>query len=263
MTNSVIKPEEKKDLNASSNKKPDEKRVTINENKNNESIGGNRSYLDSLNSRVGKQSQSYFYGKDVNGSSIIKTDNNNSVADKPATNTSENYGRVSHINTIRETYADGSVYEGEKQAGLRHGKGKFYYSDGGMYDGEWFAGSIEGYGTLFYAGGQKAYEGRWINDKFDGKGTLFNENPLPLSKPFDYTNFETLGQEWIKYEGDFVRDNKDGRGTLYLTNGERYEGQFRDDTIHGYGTFYKKDGACIIGQWKSNKLFSAESSVFT
>ena len=29
---------------------------------------------------------------------------------------------------VRETYEDGSVYEGEKYGGKREGQGKFYYS---------------------------------------------------------------------------------------------------------------------------------------
>lgn len=34
---------------------------------------------------------------------------------------------------VRETFTDGSIYEGEKLHGLKHGKGKFYYANGGSY----------------------------------------------------------------------------------------------------------------------------------
>lgn len=62
---------------------------------------------------------------------------------------------------MKETYADGSTYVGEKLNGLRHGKGVFTYTDGGIYDGDWKFGSMDGYGVLYYSSGAKAYEGNW------------------------------------------------------------------------------------------------------
>lgn len=38
---------------------------------------------------------------------------------------------------VVENYQNNSKYEGEKQDGMRHGRGKFYYQDGGLFDGEW------------------------------------------------------------------------------------------------------------------------------
>lgn len=69
---------------------------------------------------------------------------------------------------IEETYEDGSVYNGEKLKGKRHGHGKFSYADGGYYEGSWFEGFMEGYGKLFYPSGKLAYEGEWKKDKFTG-----------------------------------------------------------------------------------------------
>eukprot|EP01017_Pseudomicrothorax_dubius_P041800 TRINITY_DN6737_c0_g1_i1.p1 TRINITY_DN6737_c0_g1~~TRINITY_DN6737_c0_g1_i1.p1 ORF type:complete len:601 (+),score=128.08 TRINITY_DN6737_c0_g1_i1:95-1804(+) len=152
-----------------------------------------------------------------------------------------------------ERYADGSHYIGEKQDGVRHGKGSYYYSDGGRYEGEWKHDMMDGKGTLYYEGGSKAYEGDWKADQFHGKGTLYNEKPQEFSVPFDFKDFDKLKTGWLRYEGDFVKDNKEGLGVLFLSNGEKYVGQFRDDLIHGIGTFFKKDGGTISGEWTRNK----------
>ena len=69
----------------------------------------------------------------------------------------------------RESYSDGSYYEGQKKNNMRHGKGRLIYHTGASYEGEWNYGKMYGYGTLYFANGHIAYVGDWINDKFDGK----------------------------------------------------------------------------------------------
>lgn len=54
------------------------------------------------------------------------------------------------VTNVTEHYRDGSIYEGEKENGLRHGNGKFSYADGGVYDGDWKFGAMDGYGNLYY-----------------------------------------------------------------------------------------------------------------
>ena len=162
--------------------------------------------------------------------------------------------RSNTIEIITEKYADGSVYEGQKQGGYRHGKGKFYYSDGGLYDGEWKAGSMDGFGTLYYGGGQIAYQGEWKDDKFHGKGTVYNEIPESFEEEFDYTNFDGLADYWVKYEGQFLDDNKEGYGVMYLSNGDRFEGNFKDDMVHGQGVYICANGQRFGGEWWDNKL---------
>lgn len=65
---------------------------------------------------------------------------------------------------LQETYEDGSVYDGEKVNGLRHGIGKFFYADGGYYEGDWRYGRMEGLGTLYYPSDGLAYVGQWKDD---------------------------------------------------------------------------------------------------
>ena len=137
--------------------------------------------------------------------------------------------------------------------GKREGKGKFYYEngEGGVYDGEWKDGKIDGVGTLYYASGDIAYHGQWKNEQFHGRGLIYNDEPNHENL-FDFSNFDTLNEHWIKYEGQFREDSKDGLGTLYLTNGNKFFGIFRDDKVHGKGTYYSKEDETITGEWVDN-----------
>ncbi|KRX09751.1 Protein kinase-like domain [Pseudocohnilembus persalinus] len=156
---------------------------------------------------------------------------------------------------IMETYEDGSVYDGDKLNGKRHGQGKFFYADGGHYEGQWNQGRMEGFGILYYPSGNLAYEGQWLDDKFNGKGMVFNENTQEINQDFDFRNFDLLGENWIKYEGNFIDDNKQGYGVLYLANGDRFEGQFYQDLVHGEGTYIKENTKQLIqGYWTQNQL---------
>ena len=82
----------------------------------------------------------------------------------------------SPLDFIKESYSDGSFYEGQKKGSLRHGKGRLVYHTGAIYDGEWCEGKMEGYGTLYFADGSIAYAGDWRDDKFEGRGVLYNED---------------------------------------------------------------------------------------
>ena len=60
---------------------------------------------------------------------------------------------------------------------------------------------------------------------------MFNDCPSLLDGEFEFTDFELLGDFWVKYEGDFKNDAKEGVGKLVLSNGEKYEGEFKDDRV--------------------------------
>ncbi|CAK73287.1 unnamed protein product (macronuclear) [Paramecium tetraurelia] len=160
------------------------------------------------------------------------------------------------VETVSESYPNGSRYEGQKLNGMRHGQGTFFYQDnGGVYEGQWFENKMHGQGsTLFYASGKPAYEGEWLNDKFQGSGTLYNEEPQALYGDFDYGDFDRIGDYWTRYIGQFNQDNKEGQGTLYLSNGDRFEGNFLQDLINGPGRYIKKNGQIISAKWWRNKL---------
>jgi hypothetical protein len=102
---------------------------------------------------------------------------------------------------------------------------------------------------------QEIYNGDWKQNRFHGIGTLNNLNEEKFDEPFDYKNFNELGEKWVKYEGDFTYGKKQGLGKLYLSNGEIFQGYFKADQIDGEGTFLFKNGETIIGKWKNNVLF--------
>jgi hypothetical protein len=70
-------------------------------------------------------------------------------------------------------WSDGSTYEGQVVAGLRHGTGKFTGKGGSpVYEGEWKEGRRHGHGKLVYTPGGNVYEGQWADDMREGQGTL-------------------------------------------------------------------------------------------
>jgi hypothetical protein len=155
---------------------------------------------------------------------------------------------------VRETYEDGSLYEGDKCGGYRHGRGKFFYCDGGLYEGDWELGRMDGYGVLYYPNGKRAYEGEWSNDKFNGRGVVYNESPSNFVTEVNYYDLDSVEDFWVRYEGEFADDNKEGLGTIYFANAEKYTGTFKNDLAHGKGTFFKSDGTIVTGEWLENKL---------
>ena len=50
-------------------------------------------------------------------------------------------------------YASGDYFEGEWEAGLRHGEGVLVYANGNVYEGEWEGDKKEGKGRFSHASG--------------------------------------------------------------------------------------------------------------
>lgn len=98
-------------------------------------------------------------------------------------------------NQETQDYANGAKYIGQKQNGLRHGRGKMLFEDGCIYEGEWECNQMSGQGIhytphipgiLFYPSGQVAYQGQWSHDQFNGSGTFYYESPQLLKATLDY-----------------------------------------------------------------------------
>lgn len=155
---------------------------------------------------------------------------------------------VIKLQTLSETYQNGGVYEGEKLAQKKHGKGKYTYPDNAIYEGEWKNDLMEGFGTLYYPNKCLAYYGNWKEGKFHGKGAFYNKLPGAL-KEFDGKDFNTIGDGWNKYEGDFIMNTRKGKGELSLMNGGSYIGDFEGDLPHGEGVYRLGNGYEIKGQW--------------
>ena len=77
--------------------------------------------------------------------------------------------------------ANGDVFEGNWERGVRTGAGRMMYSSGDVYDGTWAEDVRAGDGTLTYASGMK-WSGAWEGGDFPSKPRylqLFTDEPPP------------------------------------------------------------------------------------
>ena len=78
-------------------------------------------------------------------------------------------------------WADGSTYEGQVVAALRHGFGKFRGKGGSpFYEGEWKEGRRHGQGKLVYNQGGDVYEGQWVDDVREGQACRKHQYQTPF-----------------------------------------------------------------------------------
>lgn len=71
------------------------------------------------------------------------------------------------------TYADGSVYSGQRNGKwLRHGESLMTWPSGDRYEGQFNRWHIEGEGTIRYAVDGSSYSGHWLNDVYEGRGVV-------------------------------------------------------------------------------------------
>ena len=70
-----------------------------------------------------------------------------------------------------------TTYKGQiiKNKGIRHGKGKQTWKDGSVYEGWWIHDKANGSGRLIHADGDY-YIGQWSNDKAQGYGEYVHLN---------------------------------------------------------------------------------------
>lgn len=153
---------------------------------------------------------------------------------------------------VKEEYIDGSCYEGQKQRGMKHGRGKFVSCTGEILEGEWKNNDMDGFGTMYYRDGRIAYQGDWKRGRFHGKGAVYNINPVPCTGGINWKDFNEIEEYWIKYEGRFLLDQKHGVGLLTLSNGDCFEGVFNNDVAHGKGKLTELNGTCHTGIWEYN-----------
>ena len=80
-------------------------------------------------------------------------------------------------------YANGDTYDGEWQAGKKHGQGAYIWANGDRYEGEWDNGTKSGSGAYFWTNGDR-YEGQFVDGIYHGEGT------------FTYASGRTVTGEW-------------------------------------------------------------------
>ncbi len=135
--------------------------------------------------------------------------------------------------------SNGSVYVGQMEGDLLHGRGKLTYADGSYYEGVFQNGELPIYGTIGAIDG-RIYTGGITNGLADGKGTVI----------------ETDGR---KYVGSFNKGLFDGQGTLTLLSGYSYIGEFKNNDANGLGTETLPDGSKRKGTFVNGAFDEAAS----
>lgn len=124
------------------------------------------------------------------------------------------------------------LYIGEKENGMRHGKGTYYLPDtfpAQSYIGQFKDDMIHGYGKYDY--GDRIYEGEFFDGLRHGQGT------------------ETFNDGLRIYTGSWVYDQKEGAGKQMYT-GDTYEGNFKGGVYDGYGIYTYSSGEKVTGYFK-------------
>lgn len=70
------------------------------------------------------------------------------------------YGSNIRTGKGKQTWPDGSMYEGWWRENKANGKGRLIHADGDVYDGMWLDDKAHGHGVYCHLDGAK-YEGNW------------------------------------------------------------------------------------------------------
>jgi hypothetical protein len=157
--------------------------------------------------------------------------------------------------SIKFTYSNGGVYEGEMKDEKRIGHGKMIYAEGDVYEGEWKNDERNGHGKIVYANGN-LYEGDWKDDKRTGHGKSTYTSGNVYEGEFKDGKKHGKGKsiaDGIVYEGDFKDEKKNGKGKTTWPNGNVYEGEMKDDKRTGKGKMTYASGNVYEGHWKDGK----------
>jgi hypothetical protein len=168
---------------------------------------------------------------------------------------------------------DGSCYEGEMLAGLRHGLGVAGYWNGFLYVGEFRKGAEHGIGELRDASGALIFRGEFEQGRICGHGTFYYPDGSVYRGEMREGSRHGKGIIWYQdgsvYEGDFVHGVRSGQGTYIAVDGAQFCGEWSQDVRHGKGTLKLSDGTVLDGQFKDNQpdgrcavTFSADGSVY-
>lgn len=186
------------------------------------------------------------------------------VMDDASVYTGDAEGGIAHGKGIME-YTNGNVYEGFVKGGFPNGMGIMRYKNGNVYDGEWADGKQNGQGTMIYKDRNAVYDGMWTDGKENGHGIM------------KYANEEVCEGEWKKgklirgkykyangnaYDGEWQDDEKNGQGTMEYANGDVYEGTWEDGDISGKGTATLEDGDIICkGEFLNDEIKKFKNAI--
>eukprot|EP01038_Epipyxis_sp_PR26KG_P004738 gene4738-6646_t len=145
----------------------------------------------------------------------------------------------------KETFSDGTRYEGYYVNGCREGFGVMTYLHGDIHKGDWKNGRLNGYALFIFSDGG-TYRGNCKDGLMDGFGIM----KLP---------------DVFEYEGEWKDGLKHGYGILTFAKkpsndgsnhiGEKYVGNFQNDQYDGDGTMTYRDGSWLEmnTKWRKGK----------
>ena len=110
------------------------------------------------------------------------------------------------LQVVKQTYADGSTYEGGYLNFKKQGQGVISFSNGETYNGHWAEGLKNGSGVYTWADGSQ-YIGEWHADKMSGQGVHVSSNGS-------------------KYSGSWNDNLMHGSGSYAYDNGSVYIGEW-------------------------------------
>eukprot|EP00347_Sterkiella_histriomuscorum_P016638 403352421 len=159
-------------------------------------------------------------------------------------------------------YEDGTIYQGQRENGRRHGKGKLTLSERrGIYDGEFHKGKRQGYGVQTSHNiiiptndpiGKRKKE-KHSSENSHLKQRNHNPNEENLEVQFS-TNSDSEEVEQVTevpkmiYKGDWKDDMRHGFGIQQFYDGSKYEGQW-ENNIQTFGSFLWPDGSEYVGEF--------------
>lgn len=155
-------------------------------------------------------------------------------------------------------WSNGSSYDGDYLAGIRHGRGIFKNAaDGTSYDGDWKNDMPNGYGTANWKEGN-SYQGDWKNGYLDGTGIFRFANGDVYQGEFKNGIREGNGtfkwKDGNSYQGDWKNNKADGKGVYRFANGGVYQGEFKNGMREGQGVYNDATGKVVhSGLWKEDK----------
>jgi hypothetical protein len=136
----------------------------------------------------------------------------------------------------KETYEDGSSYEGQLCDGKRHGRG-FWKSETEEYTGQWKNDHRDGHGKQTWQDG-RTYDGQFKEGKFHGRGKMewYTQTGLMV------------------YEGEYVDDLKHGNGRYVWPDNRCYDGQWKRGQRWGRAVYTNSNNQKRVGIWKEDKV---------
>ena len=165
----------------------------------------------------------------------------------------------------KQSFSDGSYYEGDFVNGKFHGKGKYTWADGNVYVGDWVEDCRHGKGTLRWKDGD-VYVGDWVKNARTGKGKYTYADGDCYEGYFVNGEANGYGKytyaDGAVYEGEFKNNMSHGKGKLTDADGETYEGEFKEGERHGRGKCVLPDGMVQDGYFENGEFVGAAGSAY-